>query len=169
MNDFDLEIALAEDVPYSGGISLGARLIRALADEYSVQYYSQAAHWNVAGPDFQQLHALFAESYEVCNGAIDYVAEQARILGTLAPPSLPDLLATSSSPLPPQDGSANALVSQLLTCHSMLKNKWDDIAANDDGDAGVNDLASSLSAKHAKMAWKLRSVLKPSPAEGRHD
>jgi DNA-binding ferritin-like protein len=38
----------------------------------------------------------------------------------------------------------------------------DDIAANDGGDAGVNDLASALSAKHAKMAWKLRSALGPS-------
>ena len=162
MDTFNLDIALAEDAPYTGGASLGARFIRALADEYSTQYYSQVAHWNVVGPDFQQLHALFAESYELCNGAIDDVAEQARILGVFAPMSLPDLLATSSAPLPASKNAAMAYIAQLRTCHEMLKTKWDDIAANDGGDAGVNDMASSLSAKHAKMAWKLRSSLGPS-------
>ena len=159
MDNFELDITLTEDAPYSGGASLGVRFVRALADEYSVQYFSQAAHWNVTGPDFQQLHALFAESYELCNGVIDDVAEQARILGVFAPMSLPDLLATSSAPLPAGENTAMAYVAQLRTCHEMLKNKWDDIAANDGGDAGVNDMASALSAKHAKMAWKFRSVL----------
>ena len=71
-------------------------------------------------------------------------------------------MAASSSPLPPGDSSQAALLGQLQTCHEMLKSKFDDIAANDGGDAGVNDLASALSAKHAKMAWKLRSALGPS-------
>jgi starvation-inducible DNA-binding protein len=151
--DFDLDLVLMEDVQYSGGADLGARFVRALADEFTVYYFSYAAHWNVTGGDFPQLHALFKESYELCQEAIDDVAEQARILGTFAPRSLPELLATSSSPLPPADSSQAA---QLQTCHEMLKRKFDDIAANDNGDAGVNDLASALSAKHAKMAWKLR-------------
>ena len=153
---FDLDLALSEDVQYSGGVDLGARFVRALADEFSAYYFSYAAHWNVTGGDFPQLHALFKESYELCQEAIDGVAEQARILGTFAPRSLPELLAASSSPLPPGDSSQVALLGQLQTCHEMLKAKFDDIAANDGGDAGVNDLASALSAKHAKMAWKLR-------------
>lgn len=155
----DLELALSEDAHYSGGDSLGARFIRAVADEYSVQYFSQVAHWNITGGDFQQLHALFSDSYTLCNEAIDDVAEQARILGVFAPMSLADLLATSSSPLPSQGNDAQSYVRQLQACHEMLKAKWDDVARNDDGDAGVNDLASALSAKHAKMAWKFRSTL----------
>ena len=88
MDTFNLGIALAEDAPYTGGASLGARFIRALADEYSTQYYSQVAHWNVVGPDFQQLHALFAESYELCNGAIDDVAELRSGSGSLFDPQV---------------------------------------------------------------------------------
>jgi starvation-inducible DNA-binding protein len=96
--DLDLDLVLTEDVQYSGGVDLGARFVRALADEFTVYYFSYAAHWNVTGGDFPQLHALFKESYELCQEAIDDVAEQARILGTFAPRSLPELLATSSSP-----------------------------------------------------------------------
>lgn len=152
----DFDLALAEDGAYASSSSLGDRFVRALADEFAVYYFSYAAHWNVVGGDFPQLHALFKESYELCQEAIDDVAEQARILGTFAPKSLPELLATSSSPLAPNDNGQVALVAQLQTCHEMLKGKFDSIATNDGGDAGVNDLASSLSGKHAKMAWKLR-------------
>ena len=74
--DFNAELVLREE---QGPSPIADRLIRALADEYSVQFYSQVAHWNVTGPDFQQLHALFEESYTVCNESIDVVAEQARI------------------------------------------------------------------------------------------
>jgi starvation-inducible DNA-binding protein len=154
-----MELALCEDAPYNGGDSLGARFVRAIADEYAVQYFSQVAHWNITGADFQQLHALFADSYALCNSAIDDVAEQARILGVFVPMSLPDLLATSSAPLAAPANDAQSYVRQLQVCHEMLKAKWDDVARNDNGDAGVNDLASALSAKHAKMAWKFRSTL----------
>lgn len=155
----DLGLPLQEDAQYSGGASLASRFVRAIADEYSVQYYSQVAHWNVVGPDFQQYHALFAESYELCNGTIDDVAEQARILGMFIPNSLPELLASSAAPVPASGNSPMEYIRQLRTCHEMLKNKWDDIAASSGSDAGVNDLAAGLSAKHAKMAWKFRSVL----------
>lgn len=154
-----LELALSEDRHYTASNSVGDRLVRALADEFSVLYYSYAAHWNVTGPDFQQLHALFKESLDLCQGAIDEVAEQARILGVFAPASLPELLAVSSAPQVPQGGHASALAAQLQRCHEMLKEKYDDIAANDGGDAGVNDLVSALSGKHAKLAWKLRSTV----------
>jgi starvation-inducible DNA-binding protein len=161
MLDTLFELGLQEDSTYAGGTALGSRFVRALADEYSTQYFSQVAHWNVTGPNFQQLHDLFAESYELCNGSIDAIAEQARILGVFVPMTIQELLGTSSSPLPAQDSSPMAYVRQLCTCHEMLKTKWDDIAANCGSDAGANDLASSLSGKHAKMAWKFRSILSP--------
>ena len=50
------------------------------------------------------------------------------------------------------------LVEQLQRCHEMLKDKWGSIAADSGSDAGLNDLAGQMSAKHAKMAWKFRST-----------
>lgn len=151
----------AEDIAYAAvpPTSPGARLVRAVADLYATQYLSQAAHWNVTGADFQQLHALFKESYDMVAEEIDDVAEQARILGVFAPLSLPELLATSSAPLPAAGNDPMEHVRALERAHGMLKLKWDDIAANAGTDAGLNDMASRLSGAHAKMAWKLRSTL----------
>ena len=42
--DFNAELVLREE---QGPSPIADRLIRALADEYSVQFYSQVAHWNV--------------------------------------------------------------------------------------------------------------------------
>ena len=153
--DFNAELVLREE---QGPSPIADRLIRALADEYSVQFYSQVAHWNVTGPDFQQLHALFEESYTVCNESVDVVAEQARILGAIVPASLPALLATSAAPLAASADSPEAYVEQLQRCHEMLKGKWDSIASESGNDAGLNDLAGQMSGKHAKMAWKFRST-----------
>ena len=161
MDTFDFELALlSEDAPYSGGTTPASRLVRAVADLYTTMYLSQAAHWNVQGPDFVQLHALFKESYEMAYGAIDDVAEQVRILGVLMPRALPDLLATSSAPLPAADESPEAYIDCLARAHTMLKDKWDDIAQTSERDAGLNDLAGRLSGEHAKMAWKLRTTLR---------
>lgn len=153
--DFDAELVLWEE---HGTSPIADRLIRALADEYSVQFYSQVAHWNIVGPDFQQLHALFEESYTICNESIDGIAEQARIVGAVIPMSLPTLLSLSSAPLPASASTPVAYIEQLQRCHEMLKGKWDDIAGASGGDAGLNDLAGQLSGKHAKMAWKFRSA-----------
>ena len=37
-------------------------------------------HWNVIGPDFQQLHTLFGQQYEDMFGEIDRLAEHMRFL-----------------------------------------------------------------------------------------
>jgi starvation-inducible DNA-binding protein len=37
-------------------------------------------HWNVIGPDFQQLHTLFGEQYEAMFGEIDRLSEHMRYL-----------------------------------------------------------------------------------------
>lgn len=160
MDTFDFELALlGEDTSYSSGTAPTSRLVRAVADLYTTMYLSQAAHWNIQGSDFVQLHALFKESYEMVYGAIDDVAEQVRILGVLMPRALPDLLATSSAPLPASDESLEAYVSCLVRAHTMLKDKWDDIAQTSGRDAGLNDLVSRLSGEHAKLVWKLRATL----------
>ena len=156
---FDLDLVLIEDVQYNGSDSLGDRFVRAVADLFQVMYFSQTAHWNIQGPDFQQYHALFQESYEVSYDAIDDAAEQARILGVRMPGSLSELLQTSSAPLSAGEApTAMHYFQQLQRCHEMMQMKWDDIAANDGGNAGVNDFASAMSGKHAKMAWKFRSL-----------
>ncbi|MEB3701919.1 DNA starvation/stationary phase protection protein [Candidatus Bealeia paramacronuclearis] len=49
-------------------------------------------HWNVVGPHFKQLHALFEEHYTNLWKSLDTIAERIRALGGKAPGSFGDLL-----------------------------------------------------------------------------
>ena len=60
-------------------------LSRMLADTYAVYLKTHGFHWNVRGPNFSSLHALFMEQYTEMWQAIDDVAERIRSLGELAP------------------------------------------------------------------------------------
>ena len=60
-------------------------LSRMLADTYAVYLKTHGFHWNVRGPNFSSLHALFMEQYTEMWQAIDTVAERIRAPGELAP------------------------------------------------------------------------------------
>lgn len=157
--DIDLIILGEEMHPGGHDAAIGDRLVRGVADLYGLMYAAQAAHWNVTGPDFQQLHALFGECYEQAYKAVDEVAEQTRQLGTKLPRELRELFATSSVPSGAGEDTPEAYVRAILRGEEMLKAKWDSVASDDGGNAGLNDLVSRLSGEHSKLAWKLRSTL----------
>jgi starvation-inducible DNA-binding protein len=52
-----------------------------LADAIDLQTMCKQAHWNVKGPQFQGLHALFDTIYEDVLGYVDLIAERAVQLG----------------------------------------------------------------------------------------
>jgi len=68
---------------------VAAGLSRLLADTYAVYLKTHGYHWNVRGPNFAALHALFMEQYTEMWNAIDEVAERIRALGTAASPTSP--------------------------------------------------------------------------------
>lgn len=142
-------------------VLLAERFVKAVSLEKINEYIAQSAHWNIVGSNFPQYHALFEESYTVSNEAIDGVAEQAVILGRVMPIDLYELLRIAGirEEVAPEGDMAKFFMQRLLDSHTALKQLYDDIAANDNGDAGANDLASTMSGKHAKMAWKYRSTL----------
>src|SRR3989442_13225601 len=51
-----------------------------LADEYVLYTKTRNYHWNVVGPQFNDLHKFFAEQYAELNDIVDDVAERARTL-----------------------------------------------------------------------------------------
>src|SRR4026209_2974976 len=60
-----------------------------LADEYVLYTKTRNYHWNVVGPQFNDLHKFFQEQYEALDEMADEVAERARsgggkAYGTLA-------------------------------------------------------------------------------------
>jgi starvation-inducible DNA-binding protein len=55
-------------------------LAHLLADTYTVYLKTQNYHWNVTGPNFHSLHAMFEEQYTELASAVDVIAERIRAL-----------------------------------------------------------------------------------------
>jgi starvation-inducible DNA-binding protein len=71
-------------------------LSRLLADSYTLYLKTQNFHWNVTGPMFATLHAMFELQYAELALAVDLVAERIRALDH------PARAATRSSPRSPR-------------------------------------------------------------------
>jgi starvation-inducible DNA-binding protein len=73
------------------GISAGHRekivkgLSALLADSYTLYLMTHNFHWNVTGPQFNSLHAMFMAQYTEQWTALDLIAERIRALGHPAP------------------------------------------------------------------------------------
>ena len=52
-----------------------------LSDEYVLYTKTRNYHWNVVGPQFNDLHKFFEGQFEALNEIVDDVAERARSLG----------------------------------------------------------------------------------------
>ena len=62
-------------------------LAKLLADNYTLYLKTHAFHWNVTGPMFNALHAMFMTQYNELWLALDEIAERIRALGEPAPGS----------------------------------------------------------------------------------
>src|SRR2546425_9442905 len=63
-----------------------------LADEYLLYTKTRNYHWNVVGPQFNDLHKFFEAQYTELNEIVDDVAERARSLGGKAIGTLVEFL-----------------------------------------------------------------------------
>ena len=77
--------------------SLEMGLERLLADSYVLLFKTQTCHWNISGPLFAQLHALFESQYREIFSAIDDIAEQLRAMRWPTPTQLDALQAYHAS------------------------------------------------------------------------
>ncbi|WP_298838785.1 DNA starvation/stationary phase protection protein [uncultured Roseobacter sp.] len=83
-----------------------------LGKVFRLYVQSQCYHWNVEGPNFRSLHAMFETQYQTLSGFNDAVAERLRVLGIKAPESLDELLALSNTA---QDTTARTADEMLAT------------------------------------------------------
>jgi starvation-inducible DNA-binding protein len=67
--------------------AIAAGLSKLLADTYTLYLTTHNFHWNVTGPMFNTLHAMFMAQYTELWNAVDPVAERIRSLGFPAPGS----------------------------------------------------------------------------------
>ena len=134
-----------------------------LADEYVLYTKTRNYHWNVVGPQFNDLHKFFQEQYEALDEMVDEVAERARSVGGKAYGTLAEF--SQHSRLKEQPGkqpAAATMVANLQADHeAMVRTLRADLETvmEKHNDAGTNDFLTGLMEKHEKMAWMLRSFL----------
>ncbi len=135
----------------------------ALADEFVLYTKTRNFHWNVTGPQFNDLHKFFEAQYEELEGFIDDVAERARALGGVALGSMQGFLKHSrlkeNVGAPP---TAMAMIAELLKDHeTIIRQLRDDIdkVSEKFGDEGTTDFLTGNMEAHEKMAWMLRAFL----------
>jgi starvation-inducible DNA-binding protein len=134
-----------------------------LADEYVLYTKTRNYHWNVVGPQFNDLHKFFEAQYEELDDVVDDVAERGRALGGNAEATLAEF--TQLSRLrehPGQHPAPDAMLANLLADHeAVIQSLRGDLATAMDkhADAGTSDFLTGLMEKHEKMAWMLRAFL----------
>jgi starvation-inducible DNA-binding protein len=70
-------------------------LNKVLANIYVLYAKTQAAHWNVEGPDFMTVHTFLGDMYDMLSPIIDSVAERIRVFGVKVSGKLADMLSLS--------------------------------------------------------------------------
>lgn len=140
-----------------------AALNRLLADSYLIYLKTQGFHWNVVGPRFEPLHALFQEQYTELVGAIDELAERVRALGVKAPGSFSEFAGLTSITEESGELTADAMLGQLRADHSIAARAALQVVrvAEEHGDVATADLATQRVTQHEKVAWMLGSLLHP--------
>lgn len=136
-------------------------LKRVLADTYGLMVKTQNYHWNVEGPQFPGLHALFMTQYSELFLAVDLVAERIRALGEKAPGSYGEFSKLSKIHDGNGDFDADQMVKDLyegnVTVLASIKKAF--AAASKAGDDSTVDLLTQRIGVHDKAAWMLRSSL----------
>jgi starvation-inducible DNA-binding protein len=134
-----------------------------LADEFLLYTKTRNFHWNVTGPQFNDLHKFFESLYEQLDEVIDEVAERTRALGGRAFGTLEEF--RTSARLGEKPGavlSARDMLAGLLADHeALIRTLREDVATVNDRyqDVGTADFLTGLLEKHEKTAWMLRSFL----------
>jgi len=138
-------------------------LTKLVSDEYVLYTKTRNYHWNVTGPQFNDLHKFFESQYEEIDTIIDDVAERIRELGGMSIATLVEF--TKNTRLKEEPNTypdAKTMLSNLLNDHeSVIRNLRTDLetCTSKYQDAGTTDFLTGLLEQHEKMAWMLRAFL----------
>ena len=142
--------------------AIAAGLSRLLADTYTLYLTTHNFHWNVTGPMFNTLHAMFMAQYTELWNAVDPIAERIRSLGHTAPGSYAAYGRLASIPdAPDQPPKALEMVRILLQGHEAAARTARSLFPIVDkaGDEPTADLLTQRLTVHEQTAWMLRSLL----------
>ncbi|WP_422385665.1 Dps family protein [Phenylobacterium parvum] len=132
-----------------------------LADSYTLYLMTHNFHWNVTGPQFNSLHAMFMGQYTEQWSAIDVIAERIRALGFPAPGTYAEFARLTSIHEPEGVPDANEMVRQLVVAQEATARTARNLFPVVDAarDQPTADVLTQRINVHEKTAWMLRSLL----------
>jgi starvation-inducible DNA-binding protein len=141
------------------GIASG--LSHLLADSYTLYLKTHNYHWNVTGPQFSSLHAMFEQQYTELALAVDQIAERIRSLGVRAPGSYAEFAKLTGIDESTGGETAEEMIRQLVTGQETVVRTARAAfpAADAANDEPTADLLTQRMQSHEKNAWMLRSML----------
>ena len=149
-------------IPAKQRAAIADALSHLLADTYTLYLTTHNFHWNVTGPQFNSLHAMFMAQYTELWNAVDPIAERIRALGHPAPGSYAQFALLSTLPdAPVEPPKANDMVRWLQQGHEGLARvaRAAFPVCEAAGDQPSCDLLTQRLDVHEKTAWMLRSLL----------
>jgi starvation-inducible DNA-binding protein len=132
-----------------------------LADTYTLYLQTHNFHWNVTGPMFQTLHALFMTQYNELWLAVDDIAERIRTLGFPAPGTYAKFARLTQIPECEDVPNADAMIRTLVRSHETVVRVIREQLprAQEARDESTTSLLTDRLLIHEKTAWMLRSLL----------
>ena len=132
-----------------------------LGETYALYVKTHGYHWNVTGPRFSSLHAMFMEQYTELWAALDVIAERIRSLGHFAPGSGAEMVADATIQADNGVPDAEAMIANLARGHEAVSRAATAgiEVAEAAGDAVSADLFTQRADIAQKTAWMLRASL----------
>lgn len=149
-------IHTSHDLPETTRSQMIDVLNQQLADTFDLYSQVKQAHWNVKGPNFQQLHELFDEVALGVLPFVDEIAERATALGgaahgtarmTATTSRLDEMSAEAIDGPDAVRAVAKALAGAAATTRAAID------SAADAGDEGTADLFTGISRDLDKLLW----------------
>jgi starvation-inducible DNA-binding protein len=138
---------------------LADRLKQLLGSMFGLYFNTHAAHWNIEGINFSELHKMLGEQYEAIWESIDGIAEQIRQIDAYAPQTLARMLELNTiSALPPVPYDYKEVLSSLQQGNEVvisLLNSANELAV-EMGKQGLSNYLCGLLENHSKYRWFLR-------------
>ena len=158
------------DLPPTTRQSATALLNEHLAGAIDLQLQAKQAHWNVKGPNFTGLHALFDQIAAQAREYADEIAERAVALGGVARGTLQAIAVQSQLPEYPSDAvdwrtHVRGMQDALATFGRGARKAIDDATALNDADTA--DLFTEISRGMDKSLWMVEAHLQDAPLDAK--
>ncbi|MGK9154273.1 Dps family protein [Acinetobacter radioresistens] len=156
-NEIEINIGISTE----GRKKIVEGLSRLLADSYTLYLMTHNFHWNVTGPMFSNLHAMFMEQYTEQWNALDIIAERIRALGFPAPGTYKQFNDLATIKEVEGVPTAEEMIRYLVNAQEATARTARELfpVVDEVNDQPTADVLTQRIDVHEKTAWMLRSLL----------